>query len=152
LVDKIDEVRATALLAYTIDFQRAFDAIGASALSPVGTPLVAAAALYSIYLPKEIVAATSAAQASGMTPEEGVAALASFVEFTVEYERARTFWGRLLFWVRLIWTPMPQQGTGDYYRRLMSNYVSETWLGIDPIIRKQFKNRYLDAVMLASNR
>jgi len=144
LADKNDaEQRALALLAFHSEFQRAFYEIGLRALSPLGGPSTATLALDMTYLSEEIVAATDAAQAVGMSPEEGVAGLALIVDFLHEYKWQRTFWRRPIYLARLyLWRPMPEKWTRYYYQRLLYEYAVSTLLDADPTLRKQFWHRY----------
>jgi hypothetical protein len=137
------EQRALALLAFHSEFQKAFYEIGLRALSPLGGPSTATLALDMTYLSEENVAATDAAHAAGMSPEEGVASLALMVDFIHEYKWQRTFWTRPIYLVRLyLWRPMPEKGTRYYYQRLLYQYAFSTWADADPTLRKQLQRRY----------
>jgi hypothetical protein len=144
LADKNDaEQFALGLLAYHSEFQGAFYEIGLRALSSLGGPLIANTALAMTYLSEEIVAATDAAHAVGMSPKEGVASLALMVDFMHEYKWQRTFWRRPIHFLRrYLWRPMPEKWTRYYYQRLIYDYVFATWADIDPTELKRFLHRY----------
>lgn len=71
---KINRDRALALLKYGIAFREALEDAAARAMSSE-SHLIATTAFHTLYLPKEVVAATEAAKSVGMTVEVGVASL-----------------------------------------------------------------------------
>jgi hypothetical protein len=137
LAENIAESRAAALLLFSLQFRTALDDIGARAFSSLSR-LTSAAALYSMYTSKEIVAAADAAQAVGMTPEQGVAALAHITEALAKAGQKRTPFGRLASMFA------PREGTLAFYNRLMSDHTLGILKVVDPVKTRLFTDKYFE--------